>query len=409
VDNIAGPPVEGDNFFGREAETQLLWEALQNHDVLLLGPRRVGKTSLARALMRCATGADWDAIEVNVASCPDEMAFVEKLARAVEALSKSKPYQAFAALVGRLTDLLKRVRKVGLPVPGGGALAVELDGVATEDWSDVASDTLRLIGEAKERWLIYIDELPIFLYTLIRNDKATGIRRARRFLDWFRNDLRAIPECRLVRWLITGSVGLDTLVQRHSMADTINSLKHARLEPYTEPVAVEMVKRLAHRYQMQLELGEAQALVCAVGWPQPYYLQLVFNRLRYLCQSNPGPVGQLIGMGIERAVQPGEDNDFHHWKERLFVQLDERDGAHAVALLTRAAADVQGAASDTWLVDLQQRMPDDTTDRQMLKFFELRDILIRDAYWEPHEVRGQRRYRFRLELLRRWWLRRYSS
>ena len=125
--------------------------------------------------------------------------------------------------------------------------------------------------------------------------------------------------------------------------------------------------------------------------------------------SNLKPPGQLIGAAIERSVQPGEDNDFHHWEERLFVQLDDKDGAHAVALLTRAATDEHGAASDTLLVDLQNRMPDDTPDRQKLKFFELRDILQRDAYWELYEARGQRRYRFRLELLRRWWLRRHSA
>ena len=46
--NIAGSPVEGTNFFGREAASRSFWEDLQHHDVLPLGPRRIGKTSLAR-------------------------------------------------------------------------------------------------------------------------------------------------------------------------------------------------------------------------------------------------------------------------------------------------------------------------------------------------------------------------
>ena len=52
MDNIAGPPVEGDNFFGREADINALRALLEHHDLLLLGPRRIGKTSIARALMR---------------------------------------------------------------------------------------------------------------------------------------------------------------------------------------------------------------------------------------------------------------------------------------------------------------------------------------------------------------------
>ena len=52
MDNISGPPVEGPNFFGRKAEIDWLRETFEHHDVLLLGPRRIGKTSVARAVMQ---------------------------------------------------------------------------------------------------------------------------------------------------------------------------------------------------------------------------------------------------------------------------------------------------------------------------------------------------------------------
>ena len=48
MDNIAGSPVEGKNFFGRNDIAQRLREILDHDDILLLGPRRIGKTSLAR-------------------------------------------------------------------------------------------------------------------------------------------------------------------------------------------------------------------------------------------------------------------------------------------------------------------------------------------------------------------------
>lgn len=38
----------------------------------------------------------------------------------------------------------------------------------------------------------------------------------------------------------------------------------------------------------------------------------------------------------------------------------------------------------------------------------LRDILLRDAYWQPDDSTGGRHYHFPLEPLRRWWLRRNS-
>jgi hypothetical protein len=110
----------------------------------------------------------------------------------------------------------------------------------------VGSDVLKLIAQADERWMIYVDELPILLFNIIRNDPQTGVPRVRRFLDWFRNDVRALPDAAKVRWLISGSVGLDTLVQEHGMADTINSLNHQGLDAFAPTVAQGMLLELAN-------------------------------------------------------------------------------------------------------------------------------------------------------------------
>lgn len=43
--NIVGSPVEDGDFFGREAELAYFVDLLrQGNDILLLGPRRIGKT-----------------------------------------------------------------------------------------------------------------------------------------------------------------------------------------------------------------------------------------------------------------------------------------------------------------------------------------------------------------------------
>lgn len=409
MDNIAGPPVDGGNFFGREAEVAAFKVLLVHHDVLLLGPRRIGKTSFARAVLKAVAAEGWQAIEINVASCADEQAFVAKLAKAIEAKARSMPGRAWGALRDAAGELLGRIDGLKLSVAGAGAAELKLKGSAGEEWSSVAGAALRLLGKADRSWLIYLDELPIYLYTLMRGDAAGGVQRVRRFLDWFRNDVRSLPDGPALRWLITGSVGLDTLVQRHGMADTINSLKHEGLEPFSDAQAAEMVGRLAASYALALDAGDAQALVQAVQWPQPYYLQLVFHFLRKLAAgAGPGrPARELIVEAVERAVAPGADNDFHHWEERLSMQLGRADADHAVAMLTLAAQSGDGARAEALYALLQQRMPDDADDAQRRRFVEMRDILLRDGYWWPEERAGARRYRFRLELLRLWWQRRY--
>lgn len=407
MENIAGSPVEGENFFGRDADVARLRDILASDDILLLGPRRIGKTSAARAVMALVRSEDWRAIEINVASCVDERGFLDKLETRLKPELSSVATKTRDAIGDAFSAIGGRIKSVKIPVPGAGSLGVELGDSDAEDWTKVACDLLRLIAQAEEPWLIYVDELPILLFNIIRNDPQSGVQRVRRFLDWFRNDVRALPNARKVRWLVSGSVGLDTLVQQHGMADTINSMKHQGLEAFNEEVAIAMLAKLAARYQIDLSANDAASLVVAVQWPQPYYLQAAFHHLRDLIASDAAASpASLIEQAIDRLVQPGADNDFHHWEGRLSQQLTSADAGHSLALLNLAAHDPNGARAENLLAALEGRMPNATAEEARRTFINLRDILQRDAYWWPDESSGAKRYRFRLEPLRRWWLRR---
>ncbi|WPD74062.1 ATP-binding protein [Dickeya fangzhongdai] len=408
MDNIAGSPVEGKNFFGREAEVSYLKESLKNHDVLLLGPRRVGKTSLSREVMSGLQQQGWRTVEVNVASCTDEISFLNKLEAALTPEMASVSDKAKAA-IGEVFAPLKRIKAVKIPVPGAGSFGVELNDGEQEDWTRIADAVLHLMSQADAPWLIYIDELPILLFSIIRNDPSNGVQRVRRFLDWFRNDVRAQPANRNIHWLITGSVGLDTLTQEYGMADTINSLKHESLKAFPNQVAVDMLLKLAGRYEIPFQHEDAQRLVDAVQWPQPYYLQKAFNGLRSLMATDSTvTVSALIEKVIEELIQPGQDNDFHHWESRLTMQLKVGDAAHAKAMLNAVARDRLGISGQALLDVVHQRMPDISEDDVFDTFKRLRGILLRDGYLWADEGAGEKRYRFHLEPLRRWWDRRNS-
>jgi hypothetical protein len=52
IENIIGKPVSDQNFFGRDAELEDLESITKREHVLMLAPRRVGKTSLLHALAK---------------------------------------------------------------------------------------------------------------------------------------------------------------------------------------------------------------------------------------------------------------------------------------------------------------------------------------------------------------------
>lgn len=403
MDNIAGSPVEGGNFYGRAKVVTHLRDILANDDILLLGPRRIGKTSTARAVMAAVRKEGWRAIEINVAACTNEREFLDKLEAALTPELASLSEKAMNAIGDAFGKVSERIKSIEI----AGSVSVKLGNGEAEDWTRVASDVLHLIAHADERWLIYVDELPIMLFNIIRNDPQNGVLRVRRFLDWFRNDVRALPDVRKVRWLVSGSVGLDTLVQEHGMADTINSMSHQGLAAYSDAVAIALLGELATSYNIELSNEDARHIVAAVQWPQPYYLQMAFHHLRVLMTEHPddGP-HSLIEQAMDIMVQPGADNDFHHWEKRLTIQLCRADAGHALALLNLAARDPIGVRAENLLAMMQERMNNATPDEAKRTFIRLRDILLRDAYWWAEETSGVKRYRFRLEPLRRWWLRR---
>ncbi len=178
MDNIAGPPVEGSNFFGREAVVDYFRDQLNSCDILLLGPRRIGKTSTARAVMAAVRKQGWQTFEINVASCVSERNFLEKLGSTLGPALNSLPAKMKESIGKRLTELGGRIQSVKI-----GGIGVSLGQKEAEEWTTVACEVVQLMAQTKERWLIYMDELPIMLYNIIRNDPENGVQRVPRFLD----------------------------------------------------------------------------------------------------------------------------------------------------------------------------------------------------------------------------------
>jgi len=403
IKSIAGSPVEGENFFGRETVLKHLWEVLEAQDVLLLGPRRIGKTSVSRRLCEKAKESGYRAFEVNVASCEDEAAFVDKLLEAVRENADSLLKATAADWWGGVSDRLAAVRKITFSA-GGASASVDVGAANAEQWDKLATDLLRKLAGLHGSWLIYMDELPIFLFRLL--EKSNGnIDRVRRFLDWFRNDIREHVSCKSLHWLISGSVGLDTLVQRCRIPDTINTLNHQQLPPFDrDKEADPFLEQLSASHKLDLTPELRKQILDGIGWTQPFFIQLVVQQLiRPELRANSDPARR-IQRALELVVESGEDNDFHYWETRLEMQLGKHDADIAKNILT-VVAKKSGESGTALLNAVSAQLPESPVE-QRSKFIEIRDILLRDAYLWRDDAEGLPHYRFRLELLRCWWLKR---
>ena len=394
--NTVGRPVSGGNFFDREQERARIWRYLETDNLLLLAPRRVGKTSLMKKLIDGAEANGFRAAYLSVSDVRHEITFVEKLYQAVASLDGGgKVVQRIAdSSLGRLVKKIRKVEFLGA--------TVEFHDDAAEQWADLGKALARALADLDEPWVLMVDELPVFVNSLVRRDESGS--SARNFLNWFREVRQTQSEEALVRWVLAGSIGLDTVASRLNLGDTINDLRLVHLGPFSAETAESFLVALATSYGFTLDKPVRQRILERIGWPIPYYLQLVFAELRTMwTDSGKPPTVTQVDESIEILLSPAKKAYFDYWRQRIQAELGKPDSDFALDLLNVAAQSTVGVSASILGQVLSQHIqdPDDRSER--LRY--LLDILNSDGYL----VEEDGKYQFRSVLLRDFWRTRVLS
>ncbi|MCY3838730.1 MAG: hypothetical protein OXH09_08850 [Gammaproteobacteria bacterium] len=199
--NVTGPPVIGDDLYGRHQEVDQLWAVLERmEDLLMLAPRRVGKTSLMRELHRDPR-ANWDVVYVDV---EDARGAAGLFARVMAELAQHGRYRNWLGS-GQLPHAL---RSGWASLKRAKVLGVELERALRSDWVPAADHLERRLERLPDgrRLLVIIDELPILISRML--DSEDGRKDASVLLAKLRH-WRQTPSLRgKVQTLIGGSTGL---------------------------------------------------------------------------------------------------------------------------------------------------------------------------------------------------------
>ena len=386
--------VSGNDFFNREPELRLLESRVRdgNH-VLLTGQRRMGKTSIPRELGRRLKSEGWTTLFTDVEDAVGPEDVIADIAEAVHPIRSIS--SRFAATMGHWLD--ENVEEIS-----ASHFRVKIRAGVSGSWQRRGADLIGLCAEHHQPVLLVIDELPIFLMRLLRDDE--GVPRVDDFLSWLRGTLQRI-EGRSPVLVVSGSIGLAPLGQRLGIPDRINYLHPYRLGPWDRTASVDCFRLLANSHALRTDAGVADAVYDALGIGIPHHVQSCFAHLRDfpVMQNLPRvTVEDVAEVYRTQLLGPSGQNDLVHYETRLKDALDGDTYRIALEILAEAATqDVFTGHARSCLERRYARV----IEAPHRHIAEALDVLMHDGYLEA----GDDGHRFPFRLLKDWWAARFRD
>lgn len=367
---VVGDVVTGENLHGRERDLKVLWDRIRRNSVLLSSPRRFGKTSLVREMQRNPRhGLQVVYMDVEGIGSADE--FVLKLAGKID-----RPYRR--RILERLAGAGKSVEEIGLY--GFTARLRESRG----SWQEKGG---KLIEAVKDQ-IIVLDELPLFLMALESRNLDVG-----EFMAW----LREIRQEHGVRFILCGSVGIDGVLDRCGLGNSINDLERIEVPPFDAETALGMVEKILDGYGITHAGNQAKTIVDSIGAGVPYFLQLVLSRI--IDETDYGRMeltGDMAEKAYKEAVWGKEGRRYFAWyRDRLGAEFPSESRRRAAERILDSVA--AGRREDR---DLKTAFFNEAQDGGPAEFRRTIDRL-EDGFY----ITGGPTYEFATKILRDWWAR----
>ena len=300
ISNKIGPPVEGEDFYGREKEIRKANRLLDsNHSLLLSAPRRVGKSSLAKRLINEKKMSGWKCVYIDLEETTTEEGFLRLV---IDAFKTNGIWKQIAEGMSRgLISVLERIEQATI---GG---VVELNFRNREERNDLYKSLKDLIKHEEDTFIV-VDELTLFLGIL--SESENGVEKVTFILNWLRS-LRQVSGTN-VRWLFCGSVGLRNFTSAMSLGYTINDLTEFGLDELTREEAGGLLTGLCRSEGMEMSEELINYTLDKLLWNIPYFIQVIFSKLAEDYESEI--TKECIDIAYDRLCS---ENYLGTWSERL--------------------------------------------------------------------------------------------
>ena len=402
IRNKVGSWVTGDDFFDREEEIKFLTNLLDNgENVLIVAPRRVGKTSLIRETFRRMEDRNSDyLLYVDVQDCSNPLEVIVAVSLAAQ------PHRKLHEIItDAVSAFFEQVRSNVESVGAADLFEIRLRASLKDDWKAKGRKIIHNLAKADRPIVVCLDELPIMLTRLLNPSpsKESARIKAEIFMSWLRNLMSDVQG--RIRFVVCGSIGIEPILKRYGLSHTVNHLRPYHLRSWSRETARECLNELVQAYGLEI-ISEARETMLDYLPPYiPHHVQMFFGHQYEDClrRKDHSPTREDVERVYETYMLSTRGHaELADYEERLLRVLDHAAKTLALDLITEAAV------SDELTMDNARKLAASsgvTNGEEVLR--QVLDVLQHDGYIEWSEKAGG--WRFVSRLVKDWWKKRFGD
>ena len=380
--NSVGQAVRGENFWNRENELASIWDAIESGShILLVAPRRVGKTSIMFNLQDNPQDG-YIVVYVDTESADSENEFWQKLFNALMAEDFTNSLKVYSQQFWTFLTKIK-IKKVSTE-------GVEFgDGIIT----DYATAFERLVKEldGDKKLIIMVDEFAQTVENIIKYEDDKSAESFLRTHQVLRKNPSILNH---VTFIYAGSIGLESVVAKIASMKFISDLNSIKVNPLTFDDAEVFTEQLCKSVSIKMSNKTIIYLLEKIEWLIPFYIQLLIQELKtFSRENNVSEIDEeIIELAIKRAID--HKNYFEHWRSKLKEGFKKKGYLFSKEILNTISEDNMMTSLQISNIATKHELDDDYAR-------EIIHSLVYDGYINNHD--NVKEYRFNSPILKLWW------